>query len=84
MIRMNMIFAASAVVAFLTLGAGAASAMNTSNNNVGHPSSGPSAPSPEGGQQVLRGNGCSVRADQMGLTGQAWQTYFDRCQTGAL
>ena len=81
MTRMTPFIAASALVAILTLGAGAASAAAVGNNG-GHPSGpGPSGPSgTSGGATLPRAANCSVRADQMNLAGAAWQTFVNHCQ----
>ena len=83
--RMTPFFAASAIVAILTLGSGAAFAAA-----VGHPGgpagpSGPSGPSgTSGGLTLPRGENCAIRADQMGLARPAWQAFVNHCdQSGA-
>jgi hypothetical protein len=84
MTRMTPFFAASALVAILTLGAGAAFAATS--NGGGHPSGpGPSGPSgTSGGATLPRGENCAIRADQMGLAQPAWHAFVNRCQqTGA-
>jgi hypothetical protein len=85
MIRMNPIFAASAIAALLALGAGAASAATTNYNAHPSPAPAPAPASGPNGSQTPRWGYCSVRADQMGIAGPAWEAFVVRCQkTGGL